>query len=91
MAMISIDEFVVRKKLKFKNQKSQVAFFQKLQPDSLVKVGITYFINQNEADELLNKELIRKIKTKKQRAKQARINFKLDKKRKLFQKREEVS
>jgi len=47
----------------------------------------TYFRNEK----LLNEELIRKIKTKKQRSNQARINFKLNKKRKLLPKREEVS
>ena len=89
--MISIDEFVSRKKLKFNSEKSKIAWFQKLKADSLVKVGITYFINENEAEQLLNESLMHKIKIKKQRSKQARINFGIGKKRKILPKREEVS
>jgi hypothetical protein len=89
--MISIDEFVSKKKLKFKSEKSKIAWFQKLKAESLVKLGVTYFINENEADQLLNEDLIRKIKVKKKRINQARINFKHDKKRKVLPKREQVS
>jgi hypothetical protein len=89
--MISIDEFVSRKKLKFKSEKSKIAWFQKLKAESLVKLGVTYFINENEAEKLLNEDLLRKIKVKKKRIDQARINFKLNNKRKVLPKREEVS
>lgn len=89
--MISIDQFVTRKKLKFGSEKSKIAWFRRLKSESLVKLGVTYFINEKEAEQLLNEELIRKIKTKKKRSNQARINFKLDKKRRLSPKREEVS
>lgn len=91
MNMISIDEFVSRKKLKFKSEKSKIAWFKKLKAESFVKLGITYFINENEAKQLLNEDLIRKIKVKKKRINQARMNFKLDTKRKVLPKREEVS
>lgn len=89
--MISIDQFVNQRKLKFVNEKSKIAWFKRLRAESFVKLGVTYFINETEAENLLNEELIRKIKTKKQRIKQAQINFKLNKKRKILKKREEVS
>jgi hypothetical protein len=88
--MISIDEFVSQKKLKFKTEKSKIAWFQKLKAESFVKLGATYFIDKNEAEQLLNEDLLRKIKVKKQRINQARINFKLNKKKKVLPKREEA-
>ena len=89
--MISIDEFVSRKKLKFKSEKSKIAWFQKLKAESLVKLGVTYFINEKEAEQLLNQQLIHKIKIKKQRIIQAKINFRSRPKRKVLRKREEAS
>lgn len=90
--MISIEQFVIQKKLRFLNEKSKIAWFRRLKAESFVKLGATFFIDEKEAEQLLTGELIRKIKVKKQRSKQARINFKLDKKRKRFlPKREEVS
>lgn len=91
MNMISIDEFVSKRKLRFKSEKSKIAWFQKLRPESLVKLGVTYFINEDEAERLLSEDLARKIRVKKQRINQARINFKLNNKRKILPKREEVS
>ena len=91
MNMISIDEFVSRKKLKFKTEKSKVAWFKKLKAESLVKLGDTYFINRKEAEQLLAEDLVHKIKIKKQRAIQAKINFRIKKKRKIFPKRDEAS
>ena len=91
--MISIDEFLLQKKLKFKSEKSKIAWFKKLKAESLVKLGDTYFINKNEAERLLNEHLIHKIKIRKQRSIQALINFHSDKKRKpkILPKREEIS
>jgi hypothetical protein len=89
--MISIDQFVSQKKLKFVSEKSKIAWFKRLKAESFVPLGSTYFINEKEAEQLLANELTRRINTKKQRSKQARINFKLNKKRKLFAKREELS
>ncbi len=89
--MIAIDQFVSQKKLRFLNEKSKIAWFRRLNAESFVKLGATFFIDEKEAEQLLTQELIRKIKVKKQRSKQARINFKLDKRRNRFAKREEVS
>ena len=93
MKMISIDEFLSRKKIKFKNEKAKIAWFQKLKAESLVKLGATYFINESEAEQLLKETLIHKIKIKKQRVNQARINFCIGKnrKRRLLPKREDAT
>jgi hypothetical protein len=91
MNMISIDQFVAQKKLKFESEKSKIAWFKRLRAESFVKLGVTYFINEGEAEQLLGEELARKIKIKKKRSNQARINFKLNRKPKRLPKREEVS
>lgn len=90
--MVSIDEFLSRKKIKFKSEKAKIAWFQKLRAQSLVKLGATFFINEKEAEILLTETLMHKIKIKKQRANQARINFGLDKnkRRRMLPKREDV-
>ena len=89
--MISIDEFVTRKKLKFKSEKSKIAWFRNLKAESLVKLGTTYFISENEAERLLNDDLVRRIKVKKQRIIQARINFRSNTKRRVLPPRKEAS
>jgi hypothetical protein len=91
MKMVSIDQFTAQKKLKFGSEKSKIAWFKRLQPESLVKIGVTYFIGEEEANRLLAEDLTRKIRVKKKRISQAKINFKIKNKRKKLPPREEVS
>ena len=77
--MINIDEFFNKNEIKFETRKKGVQWIKNLKPESLCRVGKSYFAEEDELKELLESYLIKQIKTRKrlkpQRSYKAKNNF----------------
>lgn len=71
-----LDEFLREKGIIFKSEKSKMNWIRKLQPETLVKIGITYFVQEQEMDKLIAEHLEQQIKNRKSRIKKQQKKFK---------------
>lgn len=77
--LINISEFFKKQNISFKSEKQALNWVRKLQPNTLGRVGTSYFIEDSELETLFQNYVMRqrniKRKLKPQRQKQAKSNF----------------
>lgn len=64
-----LDQFLREKQITFKSEKSKMNWVRKLKPETLVKIGVTYFIQEQEMEKLIQEHLEQQIKIRKSRIK----------------------
>ena len=78
--MITIQKFLKERDISFSTEKKALNWVRKLKPESLVRVGNSYFIDPKEMEKLLTeyvaKQILIRRRLKKQRSAQAKKNFK---------------
>ena len=80
MKRINVLSFLKKNQVTFKSETESLSFVKiRLKPQTLVPIGSSYFADESEMTELLNKEFNRrvgkKIKLKPRRVEQANKNF----------------
>lgn len=73
--MKNLQEILQNRKIQFETEKKAINWIKSLQPKSLVKIGQTYFIDEQEIEQLIENYFIKQISLRKKRAAQARKNF----------------
>ena len=77
--MLNIFKFLDNKQIHFANQKKALNWIRNLKPQTLVRIGESYFADEKELDQLLESYIAKQIalrkKMKTKRADIARKNF----------------
>ena len=73
--MITLKEFLQKKKINFEKDAQAVRWVRSLQPTSLVKIGQTFLISETEMNQLLKRDINKRQETRKKQIKNAETNF----------------
>ena len=73
--MINIKKFLKENDIEFDTEKKALRWIKSLKPTTLVRIGSSFFIDEDEIKQLLQNYLNQQIVLKKKRAAQAKKNF----------------
>lgn len=81
--MINIKKFFKENDIEFKSEKKALRWVRSIKPKTLVRIGSSYFIEEDEIKELIQSYFSQQIALKKKRSNQAKknLNQKKDKKK----------
>jgi len=74
--MKNLQQFLREQGIVFETEKKSIRWFKSLKPTFLVRVGNSYFLDEKEAEELLDKYMKKQLQIRKRRSTQAKINLK---------------
>ena len=79
--IINITKFFQKHDIRFPTEKSGVNWVRSLNPPTLVRTGTSYFVEEEELQELWRLYILKKRKLKKDQGERAKLNFKLKRKK----------
>lgn len=73
--MKNFQRFLKEKEINFKTYRSAISWLKSLKPKNVARVGSSYFIDENEMNQLFEQYLIKQIILRKKRVINGKKNF----------------
>lgn len=79
--IININKFFQKNDIKFTNEEAGMKWVKSLHSQTLVRIGKSYFVDEEELNDLWRIYIMKKRKHKKEQSERAKLHFKLKKKK----------
>ena len=73
--MINFKTFLKKNDIEFDSEKKSLRWIRSLKPKGVVRIGSSYFIDENEGNQLIQEYLQKQMSLRRKRALQAKKNF----------------